>query len=39
MTWFVEINVIITGPVIEPKKLPVHGSLVGPAVEPVEPVM
>ena len=28
------INVFRTGPVIEPEKLPVHGSLVGPAVEP-----
>ena len=26
-------NVFKTGPVIEPKKLPVHGSLVGPTVE------
>ena len=31
----VEINVFRTGPVIEPEKLPVHGSLVGPAVEPL----
>ena len=29
------INVFKTGPVIESEKLPVHGSLVGPAVEPV----
>ena len=28
-------NVLKTGPVIEPEKLPVHGSLVGPAVEPL----
>ena len=28
------INVLKTGPVIEPKKLPVHGSLIGPVVEP-----
>ena len=28
-------NVFRTGPVIEPEKLPVHGSLVGPAVEPL----
>ena len=28
-------NVLKTGPVIEPEKLPVHGSLVGPVVEPV----
>ena len=27
-------NVLKTGPVIEPEKLPVHGSLVGPTVEP-----
>ena len=26
-------NVLKTGPVIEPEKLPVHGSLVGPVVE------
>ena len=29
------INVLKTGPVIEPEKLPVHGSLVGPPVEPL----
>ena len=28
-------NVLKTGPVIEPKKLPVHGSLVGQSVEPL----
>ena len=28
-------NVFRTGPVIEPEKLPVHGSPVGPAVEPL----
>ena len=28
-------NVFRTGPVIEPEKLPVHGSLVGPAVGPL----
>ena len=28
------INVLKTGPVTEPEKLPVHGSLVGPVVEP-----
>ena len=28
-------NVFRTGPVIEPEKLPVHGSLVGSAVEPL----
>ena len=28
-------NVLKTGPVIEPEKLPVHGSLVGPPVEPL----
>ena len=28
-------NVFKTEPVIEPKKLPVHGSPVGPAVEPL----
>ena len=28
-------NVFRTGPVIEPEKLSVHGSLVGPAVEPL----
>ena len=27
-------NVLKTGAVIEPEKLPVHGSLVGSAVEP-----
>ena len=27
-------NVLKTGPVTEPKKLPVHDSLVGPMVEP-----
>ena len=27
-------NVLKTGPVTEPEKLPVHGSLVGPVVEP-----
>ena len=27
-------NVLKIGPVIEPEKLPVHGSLVGPVVEP-----
>ena len=27
-------NVLKTGPVTEPEKLPVHGSLVGLAVEP-----
>ena len=27
-------NVLKTGPVVEPKKLPGHGSLVGPVVEP-----
>ena len=27
-------NVLKTGPVTEPEKLPVHGSLVGPMVEP-----
>ena len=27
-------NVLKTGPVAEPEKLPVHGSLVGPVVEP-----
>ena len=31
----VQINVFRTGLVIEPKKLLVHGSLVGPVVEPV----
>ena len=30
----VMINVFRTGPVIEPEKLPVHGSPVGPVVEP-----
>ena len=30
-----KLNVFITEPVIEPEKLPVHGSLVGPAVEPL----
>ena len=34
-SFFVESNVLKTGPVIEPEKLPVHGSLVGPAVEPL----
>ena len=29
------INVFRTGPVIEPEKLPVHGSPVRPAVEPL----
>ena len=29
------INVFKTGSVIEPEKLPVHGSPVGPAVEPL----
>ena len=33
--WKGKINVFRTGPVIEPEKLPVHGSLVGPAVEPL----
>ena len=28
-------NVLKTGPVIEPEKLPVHGSLIGPPVEPL----
>ena len=28
-------NVLKTGPVIEPKKLPIHGSLVGLPVEPL----
>ena len=28
-------NVFKTGPIIEPEKLPVHGSLVRPVVEPV----
>ena len=28
-------NVLKTGPVIEPEKLPIHGSLVEPAVEPL----
>ena len=28
------INVLKTEPVTEPEKLPVHGSLVGPVVEP-----
>ena len=28
-------NVLKTGSVIEPEKLPVHGSLVGPPVEPL----
>ena len=27
------VNVLKTGPVTEPEKLPVHGSLVGPMVE------
>ena len=30
-----KINVLKTGPVIEPKKLPIHGSLVGLVVEPM----
>ena len=29
------VNVFRTGPVIEPEKLPVHGSLVGLTVEPL----
>ena len=29
-----KLNVIKTGPVTEPEKLLVHGSLVGPVVEP-----
>ena len=29
------INVLKTGPVTKPEKLPVHGSLVGPVVEPL----
>ena len=28
------INVLKTGPMTEPEKLPIHGSLVGPVVEP-----
>ena len=28
------INVLKIGPVTEPEKLPVHGSLIGPVVEP-----
>ena len=28
-------NVLKTGSVVEPEKLPVHGSLIGPAVEPL----
>ena len=31
---YISSNVLKTGPVIEPEKLPVHGSLVGPTVEP-----
>ena len=30
----VESNVFRTGPVIEPEKLPVHSSLVGPTIKP-----
>ena len=35
ITSMIMTNVLKTGPVTEPEKLPVHGSLVGPAVEPV----
>ena len=28
-------NVLKTGSIIEPKKLPIYGSLVGPPVEPL----